>query len=75
MPTKEHMLERHEAHLERLEYELGLFTSTTFFTDPPELKEDLAQHVRQALAGERKIVDLLRRLEGTSSSVGGDEGQ
>lgn len=73
MPTKEHMLERHEAHLERLEYELGLFTSSTFHTDPPELKEDLAQNVRQALAGEREIVELLRRLEGTESSVGSDD--
>lgn len=67
MPNKEHMLDRHEAHLERLEYELGLFTSSAFQTDPPEAGEELAVLVRQAFEAEQKIVEILRGLKGTSS--------
>lgn len=67
------MLERHEAHLDRLEYELGLFTSSAFHTDPPELKEHLAEPVRKALQGEREIVQLLAQLKGTSSSIGDED--
>jgi bacterioferritin (cytochrome b1) len=69
MPNKEHMLARHEAHIERLEYELGLFTNAGLQTDPPEAKEDLAQHVRQALEGEREMVAILKRLKGISTTA------
>ena len=69
MPTKEHMLARHEAHIERLEYELGLFTNAGLQTDPPEAKDDLAQHVKVALRGEREMVESLTRLKGISSTV------
>lgn len=69
MPTKEHMLARHEAHIERLEYELGLFTNAGLETDPPEAKDDLAQHVKEALRGEREMVEILKRLKGISSTV------
>jgi hypothetical protein len=69
MPNKEHMLARHEAHIERLEYELGLFTNAGLQTDPPAAKEELTQHVRQALAGEREIVEILKRLKGVSTTV------
>jgi nicotinate-nucleotide pyrophosphorylase len=69
MPNKEHMLARHEAHIDRLEYELGLFTNAGLQTDPPEAKEDLAQHVRHALDGEREIVEILKRLSGISTTV------
>lgn len=68
MPNKEQMLKRHEAHLDRLEYELGLFTNPSFQTEPASLKDDLASHVRQALEGEREIVNLLKRLESHSAS-------
>jgi hypothetical protein len=68
MPNKEQMLKRHEAHVDRLEYELGLFTSSAFQTEPVDLKDDLAGHVRHALEGEREIVELLKRLESHSSS-------
>ena len=63
------MLQRHVAHVERLEYELGLFSSSAFNTDPVELKQYLAEHLKEALARERQIVHLLERLEGTSSNV------
>ncbi len=69
MPTKKHMLARHEAHIERLEYELGLFTNAGLETDPPEAKDDLAQHVKEALRGEREMVEILKRLKGISSTV------
>ena len=69
MPNKEQMLARHEAHTERLEYELGLFTNAGLQTDPPEAKEELAQHIRQALEGEREIVEILKRLKGISTNV------
>lgn len=69
MPTKDHMLDRHAAHLDRLEYELGIFTSSSLETDPPDLKADLAEHIQKALEGEREIVDLLKGLKGTTSSV------
>ncbi|MFN7026326.1 MAG: hypothetical protein ACK4QP_17800 [Pseudorhizobium sp.] len=69
MPNKEHMLARHEAHLDRLEYELGLFTNAGLQTDPPEAKDDLEQHVRQALECEREIVELLKRLKGISTTA------
>jgi hypothetical protein len=69
MPNKEQMLARHEAHTERLEYELGLFTNAGLQTDPPEFKEELAQHIRQALQGEREIVELLKRLKGISTTA------
>ena len=68
MPNKEQMLKRHEAHVDRLEYELGLFTSSAFQTEPVKLKDDLAAHVRNALEGEREIVELLKRLESHSSN-------
>lgn len=71
MPTKEHMLARHEAHVDRLEYELGLFTNAGLQTNPPEAKEDLVQQIRQALEGEREIVEILKRLKGISSTVVG----
>ena len=63
------MLSRHEAHVERLEYELGLFTNAGLQTDPPEAKEDLEQHIRVALDGEREIVEILKRLKGISTTV------
>ena len=69
MPTKDRMLERHEAHLDRLEYELGFFTNSSLETDPPDLKADLAEHIQKALEGERVIVELLKQLKGTTSSV------
>jgi bacterioferritin (cytochrome b1) len=69
MPTKDHMLARHEAHIDRLEYELGLFTNAGLQTDPTEAKEDLVQHVRQALDCEREIVEILKRLNGVSTTV------
>jgi bacterioferritin (cytochrome b1) len=69
MPNKEQMLARHEAHIERLEYELGLFTNAGLQTDPPEAKEELEQHIRQALEGEREIVEILKRLSGISTTV------
>jgi bacterioferritin (cytochrome b1) len=71
MPTIEHMLARHEAHVDRLDYELGLFTNAGLETDPAEAKEDLVQHIRQALEGEREIVEILKRLKGSSSTVVG----
>ncbi|WP_029620628.1 hypothetical protein [Pseudorhizobium marinum] len=71
MPTKEHMLARHEAHLDRLEYELGLFTNAGLQTDPPEAKEDLVRRIRQSLEGEREIIEVLKRLKGVSSTVVG----
>ncbi|MCJ8520479.1 hypothetical protein ABID21_003654 [Pseudorhizobium tarimense] len=71
MPTKEHMLARHEAHLDRLEYELGLFTNAGLQTDPPGAKEHLVQRIRQSLEGEREIVEILKRLKGISSTVVG----
>lgn len=73
MPNKEQMLRRHEAHVDRLEYELGLFTSAAFQTEPAELKDDLAAHVLHALEGERQIVELLKRLEGHSSHYAGEQ--
>lgn len=73
MPNKEQMLKRHEAHVDRLEYELGLFTSSAFQTDPVEIKEDLAAHVRHALEGEREIVELLRRLKNHSAHYAAEQ--
>ena len=75
MSTKERMLARHEAHVDRLEYELGLFKNAALQTDPPEVKEDLAQHVRQALEREREIVEILKRLKGISSNAVDDAGR
>lgn len=69
MPTKEHMLARHEAHVDRLEYELGLFTNAGLQTDPPEAKESLEQHIRQTLKSEREILEILKSLKGISSTV------
>jgi bacterioferritin (cytochrome b1) len=71
MPNKEQMLARHEAHAERLEYELGLFTNAGLQTDPLEAKEELAQHIRQALEGEREIVEILKQLKGITTTVVG----
>lgn len=67
MPNKEQMLQRHEANIERLEYELGLFTSSAFVINPADLKDSLAKHVSEALEGERRIVAVLKRLESHSS--------
>ncbi len=69
MPNKEQMLARHEAHTERLEYELGFFANAGLQTDPPEAKEELVQHIRQALEGERQIMESLKRLKGISTTV------
>ncbi|KQN71339.1 hypothetical protein ASE94_11225 [Devosia sp. Leaf64] len=69
MPSKDRMLDRHKAHLDRLEYELGLFANSSIETDPPEPKVDLALHIEKALEGERAIIELLTKLRGTTSSV------
>jgi hypothetical protein len=69
MPNKEHMLARHEAHLDRLAYELGLFTNAGLETDPPEAKDDLAQQIRQAFESERAVVEILKRLKSISTTV------
>jgi nicotinate-nucleotide pyrophosphorylase len=63
------MLARHEAHLDRLEYELGLFTNAGLKTDPREAKLSLEQHVRKALESEREIVEVLKHLKGVSTTV------
>lgn len=71
MPNKEQMLARHEAHLDRLEYELGLFTNAGVQTEPPESKDSLEQHLRKALESEREIIEILKHLRGISTTVAG----